>query len=68
MWCMSPEVGPPGASGSPLGDHLRTKRLDDGSIVQLRQLVLQLVDDPEVRVITYFADRDGDADDVEFDT
>lgn len=43
-------------------------RLADGSIVQLRQLVLQLVDDPEVRVITYFADRDGDADDVEFDT
>ncbi|HET7399445.1 MAG TPA: helix-turn-helix transcriptional regulator [Intrasporangium sp.] len=48
----------------------RTKRirLDDGSVVQLRQLILHVADDPEIRVITYFADVDGDLDDVEFDS
>ena len=48
----------------------RTKRIrvESGAVVQLRQLVLQVVDDPGVRVITYFADVDGDLDDVEFDS
>jgi len=47
----------------------RTKRirLDTGQVVQLRQLVLQVVDHPDIRVISYFADADGDLDDVEFD-
>lgn len=47
----------------------RTKRirLDDGSVVQLRQLVLQLVDDPGIAVISYFADVDGDVDGIELD-
>ena len=30
-------------------------------------LVLQVLDYPDIRVITYFADADGDLDDVEFD-
>ncbi|EWT00639.1 DNA-binding protein [Intrasporangium oryzae NRRL B-24470] len=47
----------------------RTKRirLDNGQVVQLRQLVLQVVDEPDIRVISYFADADGDLDDVELD-
>lgn len=47
----------------------RTKRirLDNGQVVQLRQLVLQVVNDPDIRIISYFADADGDLDDVEFD-
>ena len=48
----------------------RTKRirLDTGEVIQLRQLVLQVADEPDIRVITYFADADGDLDDVEFDS
>jgi transcriptional regulator with XRE-family HTH domain len=47
----------------------RTKRirLDNGQVIQLHQLVLQVVEDPNIRVISYFADADGDLDDVEFD-
>ena len=47
----------------------RTKRirLDTGDVVQLRQLVLEVVDEPDLRVISYFADADGDWDDVELD-
>ena len=47
----------------------RTKRirLDSGEVIQLRQLVLQVADEPDIRVISYFADADGDLDDVEFD-
>lgn len=47
----------------------RTKRirLDTGDVVQLRQLVLQVVDEPDIRVVSYFADADGDLDDVELD-
>jgi hypothetical protein len=47
----------------------RTKRirLDTGQVIQLRQLVLQVADEPDIRVITYFAHVDGDLDDVEFD-
>ena len=48
----------------------RTKRirLDSGQVIQLRQLVLQVLDEPDIRVISYFADADGDLDDVEFDS
>ncbi|MCU1535943.1 MAG: hypothetical protein JWP82_294 [Humibacillus sp.] len=48
----------------------RTKRirLDTGQVIQLRQLVLQVLDEPDIRVISYFADADGDLDDVEFDS
>jgi transcriptional regulator with XRE-family HTH domain len=47
----------------------RTKRirLDTGQVIKLRQLVLQVVDEPDIRVISYFADADGDLDDIEFD-
>lgn len=47
----------------------RTKRirLDNGQVIQLHQLVLQVVEDPDIRVISYFADADGDLDDVELD-
>lgn len=47
----------------------RTKRirLGNGDIVQLRQLVLQVVDHPDLRVISYFADADGDLDGIEYD-
>lgn len=40
----------------------RTKRirLDDGRVVQLRQLVLSVVDDPDIRVIAYFSAADDD--------
>jgi transcriptional regulator with XRE-family HTH domain len=50
-------------------DRGRTKRirLDTGDVVQLRQLVLEVVDEPDIRVVSYFADADGDLDDVEFD-
>ena len=48
----------------------RTKRirLDTGQVIQLRQLVLQVAEEPDIRVISYFADADGDLDDVEFDS
>jgi hypothetical protein len=36
-------------------------------VIQLRQLVLQVLDEPDIRVISYFADVDGDLDDIEFD-
>ncbi|MEO7448538.1 MAG: helix-turn-helix transcriptional regulator [Humibacillus sp.] len=47
----------------------RTKRirLDTGQVIQLRQLVLQVLDEPDIRVISYFADADGDLDDIEYD-
>ena len=47
----------------------RTKRirLDTGQVIKLRQLVLQVVDEPDIRVISYFADADGDLDDIELD-
>jgi transcriptional regulator with XRE-family HTH domain len=47
----------------------RTKRirLDNGQVIKLRQLVLQVLDEPDIRVISYFADVDGDLDDIEFD-
>lgn len=47
----------------------RTKRirLDTGDVVQLRQLVLEVVDEPEIRVVSYFADADGDWDDADPD-
>lgn len=47
----------------------RTKRirLDTGDVIQLRQLVLEVVDEPDIRVVSYFADADGDLDDVELD-
>jgi transcriptional regulator with XRE-family HTH domain len=47
----------------------RTKRirLDTGVVIQLRQLVLEVVDEPDIRVVSYFADADGDWDDVELD-
>ena len=47
----------------------RTKRirLDTGQVIRLRQLVLTVADDPDLRVISYFADVDGDLDDVELD-
>jgi transcriptional regulator with XRE-family HTH domain len=47
----------------------RTKRirLDTGQVIRLRQLVLQVADAPDIRVISYFTDADGDLDDVEFD-
>jgi transcriptional regulator with XRE-family HTH domain len=47
----------------------RTKRirLDTGKVIKLRQLVLQLAEEPDIRVISYFADADGDLDDIEFD-
>jgi transcriptional regulator with XRE-family HTH domain len=47
----------------------RTKRirLDTGEVIQLRQLVLEVVDEPELRVVSYFADADVDLDDVELD-
>jgi transcriptional regulator with XRE-family HTH domain len=48
----------------------RTKRirLDTGQVIQLRQLVLQVVNEPDIRVISYFADADGDLDDIDFDS
>ena len=47
----------------------RTKRirLDTGQVIQLRQLVLSVAEEPDIRVISYFADVDGDLDDIEFD-
>jgi transcriptional regulator with XRE-family HTH domain len=47
----------------------RTKRirLDTGEVIQLRQLVLQVLDEPDIRVISYFADADGDLDGIEPD-
>lgn len=47
----------------------RTKRirLDTGKVIKLQQLVLLAADTPDIRVISYFADADGDLDDVDFD-
>ena len=47
----------------------RTKRirLASGEVVKLNQLVLLVSDSPDIRVISYFADADGDLDDVNFD-
>lgn len=47
----------------------RTKRIrvTSGKVVKLVQLVLLVADHPELRVISYFADADGDLDDVNFD-
>ncbi|MEW1954310.1 helix-turn-helix transcriptional regulator [Terrabacter sp. NPDC080008] len=44
----------------------RTKRirLDNGQVIRLHQLVLQVVDEPDIRVISYFADADVDLDDL----
>lgn len=42
-------------------------RLESGAVVRLRQLVLEVVDAPEIRVVSYFADADGDLDDIEYD-
>jgi transcriptional regulator with XRE-family HTH domain len=44
----------------------RTKRirLDTGQVIRLHQLVLQVADEPDIRVISYFADADVDLDDV----
>ena len=48
----------------------RTKRirLDRARSVQLRQLVLTVSDEPDLRIVSYFADADGDLDDIEFDS
>ena len=45
----------------------RTKRirLVDGRVVRLRQLVLQAVDEPDIRLITYFSDADVDLEDID---
>lgn len=47
----------------------RTKRIRvaSGKVVKLVQLVLLVADHPELRVISYFADADGDLDGVHFD-
>ncbi len=47
----------------------RTKRirLASGEVIKLNQLVLLVSDTPDIRVISYFADADGDLDDVNFD-
>jgi transcriptional regulator with XRE-family HTH domain len=48
----------------------RTKRirLDDGRVVRLRQLVLQVLDEPDIRVISYFVDADEDLDATDLDS
>ncbi|MBB2986414.1 helix-turn-helix transcriptional regulator [Terracoccus luteus] len=47
----------------------RTKRirLDSGEVVKLVQLVMLVSDTPDIRVISYFADADGDPDGVDPD-
>lgn len=47
----------------------RTKRirLDNGNVVQLRQIILQVRDEPDIHIVAYFADVDGDVDGIEFD-
>jgi transcriptional regulator with XRE-family HTH domain len=47
----------------------RTKRirLEDGRVVRLRQLVLQALDEPDIRVISYFVDADEDLDAADLD-
>ncbi len=42
-------------------------RLDTGEVIQLRQLVLQVADEPDIRVISYFAHVEDDLDDVHDD-
>lgn len=41
---------------------VKTVRLATDRVVSLRQLVLASVDDPDVKIITYFADLDDDED------
>ena len=45
----------------------RTKRirLTDGRVVRLRQLVLEVVDEPDIRLVSYFADADVDLDEMD---
>jgi hypothetical protein len=43
-------------------------RLDTGRVVRLRQLTLQVTDQPDLTVISYFSDADDDVDDAEFDS
>lgn len=47
--------------------HGRSKRirLDNGQVIRLRQLVLQVLDDPDLRVVAYFSDADGDFDGID---
>ncbi len=52
----------------PTRGRMKRIRLDDGRVVKLQQLVLQVVEQPQIRVISYFADADGDLDDVEYDS
>ena len=43
-------------------------RLGDGRLVSLRQLVMSMIDDPDIQVLCYFADIDDDGafgDDIE---
>lgn len=40
-------------------------RLDSGQIIQLRQLVLHADENPDIRVISYFADADVDLDELD---
>ena len=37
-------------------------RIPDGRVVLLRQLVLESADNPEIQIVTYFADMSGDED------